>query len=443
MRWPWQRSGEPSEARKTITIDELVTLMTSNADADVVEAAKNSYTTSSTTYGTIRRIATSAQSVPWIVQRETKNGDHVDLPSGHDVVKILRQPNPWHTWDYIVEHMLGSLMLTGNAYAFLNGPNDAVKPREIVPLVPSMVRVERAPNLDILRYVVTTPAGERFVPPERMWHAFLWNPQDVLTGFAPVRAAASDIATGVRMRKWNLNLVKNMARPPGSLSTAQALTDQQWARLNEFVAKKYAGPANAGKVPVLEAGLKWEREGLTPAEMDWSRGLRETRRDIVTALGVAPELMGDPETKTYANALHARLALYEDAVVPLLKVVAHSLTIKLRRYWPDVVFTLDIDSTPAMQERRREYAQTLEHLVALGIITRNEARQELGWEPIEGADALLVPLGLSPIDDVDAGETDETQPDPEDEDEGGEGGEEEMGARRRQNGHLVSVRRRG
>jgi phage portal protein BeeE len=167
---------------------------------------------------------------------------------------------------------------------------------------------------------------------------------------------------------------------------------------------------------VLEGGADFKRHSLTPEEMDFTAGLRETKRDISTTLGVAPELLGDPETKTYANALQARLALYEDRVFPLLRHVAHTLTLNLRKWWPDLVLHLDIDQVPAVQERRQEFAKTLLSLVGGGIVTPNEARAALGYEEVTGADDLLVPISVVPLGSLaDEGKPEE---DPEDAEEG-------------------------
>ena len=430
--WPFKRRLDaPSEERAgAMSLESLLAAMQGD-ETDLATVARSSFTENTTAYGSIMRIMTAAQAVPWLPQRETRGGDLLDVPPAHDVHRILRTPNPWHTWGYVVGHMLGSLLLDGNAYAWLNGPTDASKPREIIPLPFKRVRAEHHENGDLKHYKVRLGNSERTILPDRMWHAWLWNPDDPLKGQAPTRAAAGEIALSNSMRKWNRSLVRNSARPSGIFMTDAVLDDQRFTRLENRIQEKYAGGGNAGRPLIAEGGLKWMRDGLTPAEMDWTRGLREVRRDISTALGVAPELMGDPETKTYANALHARLALYEDAVLPLLNLAAHSLVLKLRRYWPDLVFTLDVDATPAMQERRREYANTLVSLIDRGIITRNEARQQLGWEPLDGADELLVPMHLVPLDPVEP--TTETPEEDDDETEDEE---------RKRAGPLVTFHRR-
>ena len=50
-----------------------------------------------------------------------------------------------------------------------------------------------------------------------------------------------------------------------------------------------------------------------------------------------------------------------------------------------------------MAEQRRRVFESVTAGVKDGILTRNEAREQLGYEPIDGADSLLVPANLMPL----------------------------------------------
>jgi hypothetical protein len=73
----------------------------------------------------------------------------------------------------------------------------------------------------------------------------------------------------------------------------------------------------------------------------------------------------------------------------------------------------DIDSIPAMAEKRKQVFANVSQGVQQGILTRNEARERLGLEPIDGGDSLLVPSNLFPLGEVD--DTPPISPDEEDE----------------------------
>lgn len=64
----------------------------------------------------------------------------------------------------------------------------------------------------------------------------------------------------------------------------------------------------------------------------------------------------------------------------------------------------NIDSIPALAERKRKTYENVTSAVREGIMTRNEARESIGLSPIEGADGLYISANLFPITDDDVPE---------------------------------------
>ena len=59
----------------------------------------------------------------------------------------------------------------------------------------------------------------------------------------------------------------------------------------------------------------------------------------------------------------------------------------------------DIDSIPALSERRRKIYENVTSAVREGIMTRNEAREIIGLEPVKGVDDLYISGTLFPLGD--------------------------------------------
>ena len=122
-------------------------------------------------------------------------------------------------------------------------------------------------------------------------------------------------------------------------------------------------------------------------------------RDIALAFGVPPQLLGIPGDNTYSNYQEARLALWEETVVPLLRHLRDELNAWLvPKFGDDLELDIDLDEIPALILRRKEKWDMALAAVDRGVISRNEARLALGLGEREGADDLLVPLGVVPID---------------------------------------------
>ena len=53
--------------------------------------------------------------------------------------------------------------------------------------------------------------------------------------------------------------------------------------------------------------------------MDFLQLKNMSARDIAMCFGVPSQLIGIPDAQTYSNIQEARLALYEETIIPLIK----------------------------------------------------------------------------------------------------------------------------
>ena len=66
-------------------------------------------------------------------------------------------------------------------------------------------------------------------------------------------------------------------------------------------------------------------------------------------------------------------------------------------YGDDIRIEYDFEAVPAMTERRRRIYENVTQAVREGIISRNEARERLGLEPIDGGDDVYIAANLFPL----------------------------------------------
>ena len=151
---------------------------------------------------------------------------------------------------------------------------------------------------------------------------------------------------------------------------------------------------------LLEGDFDWKEMGLSPRDMDFLNMKHMAATDIALCFGVPSQLVGVPDSQTYSNVAEARLALYEETIIPYLRKVESDINEWLvPQYDQDIYFEYDIDAIPALSERRRIIYQNVMGAVDKGIMTRNEAREMVGLSPIDGADDLLVPANLFALND--------------------------------------------
>ncbi len=276
----------------------------------------------------------------------------------------------------------GHLLLHGNAYVQMlsDARGDVV---ELFALRPERVSVEPDAGGWPVAYRYTVgPRSVRLLaeePRPQVVQIKAFHPLDDHVGLGCLGAAAGAIALHNAAAQWNTALLDNAARPSGALvydpGDGSTLSREQFERLQGQMDESFAGARNAGRPMLLEGGLKWQALSMTPADMDFAGMKASAAREIATAFGVPPMLLGLPGDATYANYKEANRALWRQTILPLAGTILAGLSQGLRGWFDDVGLRVDLDRVPALAEdRERLWGQ----VGAADFLTRREKRAMLG-----------------------------------------------------------------
>ena len=331
----------------------------------------------------VRLVAGATARLPWIVCRRAVPMD------AHPLLSLLSQPAPGQSGQAMREALFGHLLIAGNAYLeAVAGQTGPVRGLHV--LRPDRLKVIPSASGSISAWVMNVGGREhRFGARDLqgrspILHLKMFNPLNDWYGMPPLEAAARAVDQHNEASAWNKALLQNMGRPSGALLVKgdTALSDDQFARLKSALETQYQSPENAGRPLLLEGGFEWQEMGLNARDLDWLRGKDMSAREIALVYQVPAQLIGIPDAQTYSNNREARLALYEDAVLPLADLFAESLTNWLAPFYGgDIRLSYDKDRIDALGPRRdRLYTR----LSQADWLTKNEKRVATGFDPIEG-----------------------------------------------------------
>jgi len=144
---------------------------------------------------------------------------------------------------------------------------------------------------------------------------------------------------------------------------------------------------------LLEEGLDWQEMSINPKDMDFIQSKNSASREITLAFGVPPQLLGINGDNTYSNMQEARLALWEETLIPLLDKLSDSLGSWLS-YWyqEEIIIDFDRDAISALTEKRENLWSKI---AGADFMTVNEKRSFVGLAPVKGGDNLPLPLDNS------------------------------------------------
>ena len=345
---------------------------------DLVSLAKTGFQGNPMGFRAVKLISEAAAALPLVLQ------DHERRYDSHPVLDLIRRPNAAQGRAELFEAIYGHLLLSGNAYI------------EAVPgmdKLPGELHVLRSDRMAVVPGPDGWPAGydytvggrkHRFAMSEEMQpicHLKTFHPADDHYGFSPLQAAAVAIDVHTSASAWSKALLDNAARPSGAIvykgADGQAqLSSDQYDRLVSEMEMHHQGARNAGRPMLLEGGLDWKPMGFSPSDMEFQKTKEAAGREIATAFGVPPMLMGIPGDATYSNYQEANRAFYRLTVLPLVARVTAGISHWLWMFSGEVVeLRPDLDQIPALAvERDQQWAR----VGAADFLTAAEKRVLLG-----------------------------------------------------------------
>jgi len=411
----WQR--EKKQSRVGVLIGGMYPGGTVWSDKNYHTFAKETYMKNVIAYRCIDYIAKSVSSVPYGLFKTLPDGER-EQDFNHSFNMILKRANPRTSWMMLVYSHISYFCMSGNAYMERvkpeTGPNKT-EVKELFTLRPDRTQVKINESTgQISGYVYSLNGQEVLFPVDPITlqsdicHMKTFNPLNDFYGMATTEPAARKIDTSNSMDSWNKNLTDNYGRPGLLFMYENELGDEQYKRLKKNLKEEVSGSANAGKNLILEGIKDVKPYGWTPAELDWIKSNLELARGICIGWGVAPQLIGIPDTSTYSNFQEARTAFWEETGLWYVQFFTGEMDAWL---FPEEELQFDymLDDVPAFQYKRDKLWERAEKS---NFITTNEKRAMVGFDPIEGGDVILVPASMIPL-----GMTEETENDIEDEDE--------------------------
>ena len=370
------------------------------------DLAKEGYQKNAIVYRCVNEIAKGASAVPFHI----KAGD--DVLEQHPLIDLLNRPNPLQSNSEFFNSLFGYLLLAGNAYVLKVG-GLAGQPKELHLLRPDRIEIKAGSGYMPERYdyvingkILTSYEVDQDTGMGDLKQIKLWNPLDDYHGLSPLAAAAVEVDQHNLASTHNISLLSNGARPSGAIifkpkddaGFTANLSDSQRQQLLTDLNQRFSGTSNAGSHMLLEGDFDWKEMGLSPKDMDFLNLKHMSSTDIALCFGVPSQLVGVPDAQTYANVAEARLALYEETIIPYLRKIESDINEWLvPQFNENIKFQYIVDEIPALSERRRRIYENITTAVSQGIMTRNEAREMIGLSPVDGADELLVAANLFPL----------------------------------------------
>lgn len=329
------------------------------------------------------------------------------------VLEFLSNPSPYFTQDLFLETIAKDYLITGESeIVAIGGVNRP--PLELQPISPKNVSVIESTNGTAGSFIVsgnTLPGQYNFVRAGKrvryldgnlrelqQIRNFSTKNNSMLRGQSLLLAASAEARQHIKGNEHNVNILENGGRIFLVFNFDADLNDDEFEDAKERVMAQYGGSSKAGTIGVTAGGkLDIKEMGLNNRDMDFVK-LQETAKTAVALQYKLPLPLITVKASTFNNYQEAKLALYDDAVLPLAdRIFAGLSQLLLPRFGMDpskVQITYDIDQITALVRRRNEELKLRREI---NLETDNELRTLLGREEVEGGNTLRAPANMVPI----------------------------------------------
>ena len=344
----------------------------------------------------------SLAKVPLKLYKKVSSGQgqsELEEITDHPFLELMRNVNP-HFNRFEIMVLLGLFLdVTGNSYWWL--VKDALRvPRAIWNIPAHWMSIVPSKDNFIEGYVMTVPGRGDKVPfePDEIIHFKYPSIFSLYYGCPPMYGASYDIALNKHIKTFGVNFLMNNAQPSGVLQTEESLTDTQYKRLQTLWNMKYRGSENAGKMAILEKGLKYQKIGSSLGDMKFDKVDKSIRDGILAIFGVPASKLGLVEDVNRANADANDYTYQKETIVPRLALIEEKLNEKFMPLYGNAAGELIVKfEDPVPRDKEFKLRQRTEHVRA-GITSIDEERIEQGLDAYELPETStpLIPFNVTP-----------------------------------------------
>lgn len=294
------------------------------------------------------------------------------------------------------EFLVRSLDLSGNGYARIER-NAEGEVSALHPYNPGLVSVERLPS-GRLRYKVSDPSGGTTVLlQDDMLHVRGSLGRDGITGQTPLAIARENLGLMIAQTSTALRLSTSGLSASGFLETAQTLEEPDRARLQQIMSE-YVGTPGAGKLMILEAGMKYNRLTWSPEDAELLASRKLSDESVARLFGIPPTSVGITDKATYSNVEQESTMLVRNALAPLAVRIEKAMASRLLTADQAAVgFYVEHDLNGLLRGDTAARFQAYATGRQWGWLSANDVRRAENMPPIENGDGYMQPLNMAAL----------------------------------------------
>lgn len=333
---------------------------------------------------------------------EKFSGD-VEEVHDHPFLQLLKHVNSLMTRPQLWKLTTMGQQLVGDAYWHVTF-NQLGMPMELWPLPPQQVFPILGENNIFDFYEWRPGAGnvQRF-PADEIVHFRMPSPLEIKGSLSNLQGILNAAETNQRMMEWENATFQNYAVPDQVIIPKGDTSPQQLSQMETDWNNQFAGWRNRGKTVISPVEIDVKNLSLSARDLQFKDGKVWTREEIAAGFGVPINIV-TVEGITFNNMHQGYAVWMRETIKPILCDVADVINYRLmpmygeqydddgENIFPDVDLFVAWDNPVPMDEEATATRNVA--YVGAGILSINDARQEIGRDPVPGGDSHVNAQGV-------------------------------------------------
>jgi len=328
---------------------------------------------------------------------KNKKGDDLNTPDSQKLLNLLNKPNRYQSKNEFWSLYQKYKDITGSVYIRLIKDNNSIRNVGTITemeLLRSDLVTQKFDKLGVLiGYEYKQPNGSTLkYTPKEIISSHYANPLSPLEGISLIQSGVRSITIDNQLSDFQSNILRNGGKVDGIINfKAERLTKEQVTDAKQAYIAQYSDSKKAGIPLFLGGDADYKRVSLSPEELSYLKSKELTLNDICILTEVPKVMLATVDGVKFDNAAESRRMFLADVIDPLMENLVVNLNESEQFVNEDVVLSY-IDPVPENVKLKLEIN---ENGIQNYYMTPNEARENVGLEPIKGGDELLVPFGLT------------------------------------------------
>jgi len=325
----------------------------------------------------VNMVVDDAAEIPAVVNRVSVPGVISGIKRAKVDTLLNREPNPFQDINTFKRNLVTDYLLDGNMFIYYDGAHLYHIPADNVAIVG-----------DSKTYVDKYTYNDIDYSPSEIIHIKENSFHDIYRGVSRLKPAVRTMQIMSYMRKFQDNFFSNGAVPGLVLKSPNTLSEKIKERMLQSWQARYRPDAGGRRPLILDGGIEIDSiSNVNFKELDFQSSIQENEKIILKAIGVPPIML---DSGNNANIRPNMRLYYLETVLPIVRKLNFGCS---RFFGFDI--REDVTDIPALQPELRDQSSYYTALVNGGIITVNEAREQLGFDSVDGQDDVRVPANIA------------------------------------------------